>query len=254
VAEVRRGPAQSAAPSTYELAGVEAFTPEAVTATFDGTLAASAFLPTLSVYAQSGELLSRSPASEVAVGSSAEVTFAPLLRAALVAAAAGGGYPFCQAGIGGFYNVPSGVNTTIGIDPGTLIDSGGGIFTEDTTGGGVTGVSITAVGTYGAFWGVEYVDTAGTPLANPQNFVVNAQDFSGSLIVGLPYIGSVYGRGFTNFGGRSDFQFGWLALFTMHAAAPANDPIVLAAIQNTGVQLRAYTQVAMFQLLPTAIF
>jgi hypothetical protein len=92
------------------------------------------------------------------------------------------------------------------------------------------------------------------PLANPQNFVVNAQDFSGSLIVGLPYIGSVYGRGFTNFGGRSDFQFGWLALFTMHAAAPANDPIVLAAIQNTGVQLRAYTQVAMFQLLPTAIF
>jgi hypothetical protein len=249
-----RGPTRHAAPSTYTLAPNEAFVPESVTASFDGSGAAGAFLPTLSVYAQSGELLARSPASEVAAGSSAEVTFAPLLRAAQGAAAGTSGYPFCQAGIGGFYNVPSGVNTTIGIDPGTLIDSGSGIFVEDTTGGGVSGISITEAGTYAAFWGVEYVDTAGTPLANPQNFVVNAQDFSASLIVGLPYIGSVYGRGFTNFGGRSDFQFGWLALFTMHAAAPANDPIVLAAIQNTGVQLRAYTQVAMFQLLPTAIF
>jgi hypothetical protein len=249
-----RGPQQHAAPSTYQLAAGEAFEPEAVTATFDGSGAAGAFLPVLSVYAQSGELIARSPAAQLSAGDSAEVTFAPLLRAAQVAAAAGGGYPFCQAGIGGFYNVASGVNTTIGIDPGTLIDSGSGIFTEDTTGGGVTGVKITAAGTYAAFWGVEYLDTAGTPLAAPETFVASAEDASGSMIVGLPYIGSIFGRGFTNFSGRSDFQFGWLSLFTMHGAAPAGDPIVLSARQNTGVQLRAYTQVAMFQILPTAIF
>src|SRR4051794_3557903 len=86
-----RGPTSHAAPSTYTLAPNEAFVPESVTASFDGSGAAGAFLPTLSVYAQSGELLARSPATEVGAGDSAEVTFAPLLRAAQAAAAASAG-------------------------------------------------------------------------------------------------------------------------------------------------------------------
>src|SRR6267142_368214 len=82
------GPPSHAAPSTYKLAPSEAFVPEAVTATFDGAGAGGTFLPTLSIYSQDGKLIARSPATAITAGNSAEVTFAPLLRAATGAAAA----------------------------------------------------------------------------------------------------------------------------------------------------------------------
>jgi hypothetical protein len=85
------GPPSHAAPSTYKLAPSEAFIPESVTATFDGTGAGGSFFPTLSVYSQDGKLLARCPATSIAAGDSAEVTFAPLLRAAQAAAAASAG-------------------------------------------------------------------------------------------------------------------------------------------------------------------
>jgi hypothetical protein len=65
-------------PYSYQLAPGESLALESVSADFDGSGAAGAFLPSLALYAQSGELLSRTfPADSVAAGGSAEVTFAP---------------------------------------------------------------------------------------------------------------------------------------------------------------------------------
>lgn len=65
-------------PYEYLLAPGEAMAPSTVQATFDGTGAAGAFRPALGLYAQSGELLSRTFTGEaVTAGDTAEVTFAP---------------------------------------------------------------------------------------------------------------------------------------------------------------------------------
>jgi hypothetical protein len=107
--ELIRGPTQESAPSQYTLAPRQAIIPESVTATFDGSLAAGAFLPTLSIYAQSGELLARCPATSVAAGSSAEVTFAPLLRAAQAAAASSAGLSWANWKSETFTVTPGGI-------------------------------------------------------------------------------------------------------------------------------------------------
>jgi hypothetical protein len=183
------------------------------------------------------------------------VTFAPLLRAAQVAAAAGGVPPFCAAGINGNYAVLNNTLTNIGIDPGALQDSGSGVFAEDTTAGGVTGVKITTAGTYLGYYSVQYTDSLGAALANPQNFVAYAQDVSGSIFVGLDELGELYGRGYTALiTGDSRFSIGWQSLFTTHGATAAGDPIIFHTKQATGITLNAYTQVAVFQILPTALF
>jgi hypothetical protein len=244
-----RGPTSQAAPSEYTLAPREAFIPESVTATFNGTGAAGAFLPTLSIYAQSGELLARSPATEVAAGSSAEVTFAPLLRAAQVAAAGGGGYPFAASGINGFYNVASGVATQFGIDVGSLITTDGAIFFEQAhTTPGLTGLGIGATGTYAAFWTAQYEDTAGAPVAAPETFVAEAQDSGGGMVTILPILFSTFARGYQSLGVRNFWDVGWLSVFAIHGATPAGNPIILTGNQSTGSTLRVFTSLTVFQL------
>ena len=65
-------------PFDYQLAPGEALALSTAVATFDGSGAAGDFLPALGIYAQSGELLSRTFTSEaVSAGDSAEVTFSP---------------------------------------------------------------------------------------------------------------------------------------------------------------------------------
>jgi len=67
-----------AVPYPYDLAPGEALELETVSAIFNGAGAGGAFLPSLGLYAQSGELLSRTfPSGTIAAGASAEVTFAP---------------------------------------------------------------------------------------------------------------------------------------------------------------------------------
>jgi hypothetical protein len=53
-----------------------------ISATFDGTGASGAYLPCCSIYSQAGALLARDFPSQVAAGSSAEVTYHPFLRSA----------------------------------------------------------------------------------------------------------------------------------------------------------------------------
>jgi hypothetical protein len=67
-----------AVPYDYQLAPGEALALSTVSAAFDGGGAAGDFLPALGLYAQSGELLSRTFTSEaVSAGDAAEVTFSP---------------------------------------------------------------------------------------------------------------------------------------------------------------------------------
>jgi hypothetical protein len=161
-----RGPTQESAPSQYTLSPREALIPESVTATFDGSLAAGAFLPTLSIYAQSGELLARCPATSVAAGDSAEVTFAPLLRAAQVAAAGTSNLSYAVASVTNT-SVPIGVAGTFTAPDLVNFDTNdAATFSHDSTGaaGHSGGIFITAAGRYLALAKAQYVDPAGAPV------------------------------------------------------------------------------------------
>lgn len=92
----RDGP--EAAPYAYVLASSEEFTPQAISAVFDGSGAGGDFLPCCSVYTQNGQLVSRDFPSTVTAGDSAEVTYHPFLRAATsVTPVTGTRLPWCLA-------------------------------------------------------------------------------------------------------------------------------------------------------------
>jgi len=78
------------APYTYQVPGSLEVQPYTSTATYDGTNASGDFVPTLSIYSQSGGLLARVfPAATVTAGDTAEVTFMPPFGSA--ASTQGGG-------------------------------------------------------------------------------------------------------------------------------------------------------------------
>jgi hypothetical protein len=140
--------------------------PESVTATFDGTGASGTFLPTISIYSQDGKLIARCPASQVVAGDSAEVTFAPLLRAAQVAAAASANLSYAEASVsnvsvpiaaGGPFTLPDLVN---------FDTNDSATFAHDTTGaaGHSGGIFIKAAGRYLALARARYSDPAGAPV------------------------------------------------------------------------------------------
>lgn len=71
------------APQAYEVPNATEIIVKAVTATFDGSGAAGNFKPTLEIVSDGGVVMARVPCeTEVSAGGSAEVTFAPFLRAA----------------------------------------------------------------------------------------------------------------------------------------------------------------------------
>jgi hypothetical protein len=80
--------ASGPAPQSYEVPNSTEIIPRVVRATFDGTLAASAFFPTVQIISDGGVVVGEvTTDTAVSAGGSASVTFAPFLRAA----AAGGG-------------------------------------------------------------------------------------------------------------------------------------------------------------------
>lgn len=70
-------PGDPSSPLTYTVPGSTAFIARAASASFDGSVASGSFLPTMTWIAQSGEILGRYTAPEVAVGGSAEVSWFP---------------------------------------------------------------------------------------------------------------------------------------------------------------------------------
>lgn len=68
---------QSSAPFTYTVPGSTSFTLLGVRASFDGSGAASAYLPCVQLVSDAGVLMAQSIGTSVAAGASADVTFAP---------------------------------------------------------------------------------------------------------------------------------------------------------------------------------
>lgn len=78
LADVITRPGPNAVPYTYELGAVEIMTPRAIFARFDGTGASGTFLPCVSFYEPSGNLVSRAfPSQSLAAGASANVSYFP---------------------------------------------------------------------------------------------------------------------------------------------------------------------------------
>lgn len=83
--------AAKAAPATYTVAGSAEIEILSAFASFDGTAAAAAYLPSLAFYSAAGLLISRSfPSSSVAAGASADVSYFPGVVDAPAAASGGG--------------------------------------------------------------------------------------------------------------------------------------------------------------------
>jgi hypothetical protein len=73
---IRAGP--NAVPYTYELGNTEVMVPRGIFAHFDGSAAGGQFLPCVSFYAASGQLMSRAfPSQALAAGASADVSYFP---------------------------------------------------------------------------------------------------------------------------------------------------------------------------------
>jgi hypothetical protein len=225
------------------------FNVESVVASVDAA-AAGDTIGELAIAEVTGEVIAtKRQGLPIPGGGSGTETWALRLNDEEAAAAAGTGYPFAASGVNGFYNVPSGVSTQFGIDVGSLITSDSAIFFEQAhVTPGLTGLGIGATGTYAAFWTVQYEDTAGAPVANPETFTAEADDGSGSLVTILPFLFSIFGRGVTNLNGRSEWDCGWCSVFAIHGGTAAGDPIVLSGNQATGVTLRAFDQLLVFQL------
>lgn len=238
-----RGPTSQAAPSEYTLAPREAFVPESVTATFNGAAAAAAFLPTLSIYAQSGELLARCPATQVAAGSSAEVTFAPLLRAA-TAAAAGTAMQWATA-LGENSAVPSGAATKVSLDASTLLTNNATMYSIDA-GAGYTGLGIHTAGTYLIWWGTIAERAVAPQPANPETIVISADEGGLETTLG-PQLGSTYGRGFVNIAGHDEWDVSW-AKHVQIVSSTGGAPLVVTINQASGQNLDCIVSVVAVNL------
>jgi hypothetical protein len=237
-----RGPAQHAAPSTYQLAAGEAFEPESVTATFDGSGAAGSFMPTLSVYAQSGELIARSPAASLSAGDSAEVTFAPLLRAA--ASAAAGGAPFAVGNLDSGTVASSASFTTLPMDPTNLVTDDPALYTVATV-AGRTGLLIHSVGTYMSWFDLRLSGV----VASPENFTCQAEIGGGHVefgaVIGNQAVGATFQSG------------AYIALWNPYFSKPfavdaatiaGGQPLCIQARQQTGVTLDWETSYIVFKI------
>jgi hypothetical protein len=135
------------APYTYQLPASLEVMPYTSTAVFDGTGAGGDFVPTLSIYSQTGALLARVfPAATVKAGDTATVTWVPPFgSAASQASPAGSGIQYDTDNQGDWLRV-----TTNGDDPSnpengtTFINSGDG--TAGTALAAISTVTDTAVG------------------------------------------------------------------------------------------------------------
>jgi hypothetical protein len=137
---------------------------QSIVARFNGATAAGALLPCLAVYSQEGHLVGRfHPNTELAVGDTAVVTYAPFLRASAAAASTS------AVDLGGAFNV------NLPLATGSNVASSGFSFTFDATylGGGYSGCTangkfltfLLPIGPYGSTWGLRYAYAIGPDFA-----------------------------------------------------------------------------------------
>ncbi len=149
-----------AIPATYVIPGTTTIRLSSVVARFNAAAAAGAFWPCLSVYSQDGRLVGRfRPETQLAIGDTGVVTFAPFLRAQAAAAAAAVKMPGFHAHLTHLVTVPTGNNQRLEWDTWT-IDSGTTYFQEGALlAGRLTEVKLMLAGWYAiecwASWSAE---------------------------------------------------------------------------------------------------
>lgn len=118
------------APFGYTVPNTQTITPLCCNATFDGSGASGDFVPTLEIVSDSGIVIARCPASTTVVaGDSAEVTFAPFLRASSTGGGTSGIFFDTKNGLGQTHYFALFTSGTVGLDSGIelVADGDGGI-------------------------------------------------------------------------------------------------------------------------------
>lgn len=106
---------QAASPASYTIPGTQEIRLSSVHATFDGSAAGGDFLACLSIYAQSGELLSRTfpTTGAITAGSSAEVSYFPFPPSQSSAATLALSNVYYNISTSGTLTVPTSTNTGV---------------------------------------------------------------------------------------------------------------------------------------------
>lgn len=114
----------------YDVPGSVIVTPYSVSATFDGSGAGGAFLPCLTFKTQTGAVIARCPAPEVASGDTAEVSWFPhVAQAAAAPAPSGSGWTLATLSAANTITVASGTSALVDMDATTLYTNDSSVFT-----------------------------------------------------------------------------------------------------------------------------
>lgn len=117
---------QQATPLDYTVAGAQELVPKAIYSEFDGSGAGGDFVPVLEIISDSGHIVASCPATKVAAGASADVTWFPRVGAG--AAAVGDAIAFDTLNVGDWLDIettgvgPSGYAIRIATDPAPTAD------------------------------------------------------------------------------------------------------------------------------------
>lgn len=142
-------PGSGSAPLSYEIAGAQEIILRAARATFDGTAAAASFLPAFRITDGAGQEIGTYPVdTAVTAGSSADVSFAPFLRAAQSSSppVTGGGLPNAVMIKTNTQTVAGNTTVQITLDSATFATTDATIFTASGS-----NVVIHATGLYAAY-------------------------------------------------------------------------------------------------------
>ena len=237
-----------ATPYAYTVPNSQEIVPKAVSAVFDGTGAAGAFLPLLEIVSDAGIVVAQSPASSVQSGGTAEVSWFPRVGTGGGAAASTGlpylfvsrvPGPSIASGVG-FVNIdlnPSQVSVTWGSSDTsimTLADAGGGIF----------GPSFVAQGLYVVYVAVELEVgvNPSTPAAAAESRLTGAVNYLFGTPNEAPFVAnaSLTGNYFANTSPSSVYNVG----------SPP-ESVLLQAAQGSGASATSNVVLIAYQLSPT---
>jgi len=115
--------------AVYNVPGSAIVTPYSASATFDGTGAGGAFLPCLTFKTQTGAVIARCPAPEVASGDVAEVSWFPHVASAAAAPSSSSEIIFAQIVMDGIISLPHASTVIFDMDPTTLYTNSPSVFT-----------------------------------------------------------------------------------------------------------------------------
>lgn len=164
--QIRLG--DGAAPQSYGVPNATQIVPLAINATFDGTGAAGSFLPTVEIVSDGGVVVARVPCqTTVAAGASAEVTFAPFLRAE-----SGGA-------CGGIIDATATVGDTCGVH------SAGQAANLVLTSDGANGSVWAAGGGFSPNVREEHMQQAGQSIAAASSALISWGHYSGNVLMDL---------------------------------------------------------------------